>query len=756
MADLASLGIVVKTTGVKEAARELGGLTKEGAAAEKQAARVSESWKKAGKAIGIGVAAGISVAGLALRKYFQNTIEAERVQSQLEARIKSTGMAARLSLGDLNKMAQALQFKTSFDDESIGGVQALLLTFTKIGRETFPEATEAVLNLSTAMGTDLNSAALQVGKALNDPVKGITALSRAGVQFSAAQKTIIKDLVKTGDVAGAQAVILKELEVQMGGAAVAARNTLGGALQALKNSFDNVLEGDSGNAGIRGTRDAIESLNRTLNDPGIKRGVDSTVSGLLRITNAAITLIAKLGDAGSALSEFFGSADKRSRQVLENQKTELETREFAQQRALKNSQSLGPMGAVLTALNGGALRDTRGKLAEINAELSKIDKFGEGRKPIAALFSTDGAIPENMLQPRAISAALEDEDKKKGRARAKREMPDFSKEDAEDLRRLIEQTAAADTAFEGLAATLAGPLEAAQFRYKQNLEEITELGTIAGRSSQEIAAAKELETKRYAEERAEIEKSLDVYGQLIADKQFELDLMGMSNAERQTAIDLQRLGREATEEEAAAIRDLNQAYEDTNRTIDMMDDFRRSASNNLADFVKGTKSAKDAALDFLGSIADMLIEMAAQQLVAKAFGDQGSTGAGTSGGGWLSQIFGLFGGSGSSGMQGSLGDLMSSSGDWGWADGGFTGMGPKSQVAGPVHKGEYVINADATRNLPRGYLDALNDGEMPSMGGGNVTNVTTFVLPNRYTPQTQAQIAQETNRVQQRAQQRNG
>lgn len=749
MADLASLGIVVKTTGVKEATRELDGLTREGKEAEKQADRVSKKWSAAGKAIGVGVAAGIGVAGLALKKYFQNTIEAERVQAQLAARIKSTGGAARLSLIDLNKMAEALQFKTTFDDESIGEVQALLLTFTKIGNETFPKATEAVLNLSTAMGTDLNSAALQVGKALNDPVKGITALARAGVQFSETQKQTIKDLVKTGDVAGAQTLILKELETQMGGAAEAARNTLGGALKALSNSFDNLLEGDSGDAGVKGTREAIEDFNRTLNDPDIKRGVDDIVGGLVRIANTAVQTISMLADFSRSVRDAFSSTQDKSYMGLLEQRTRL-----ADKLNVAETRWSTRLGAAVGA--NSAAKD-------LQAQLDALDKIILARQKLEnkADFSGVSATVSGGGKPKPEED--EDEEDKKtggGRTRAAREMPNFAKEDAEDLRRLIAQVAEADTAFESLSATLAGPLQAAQFQYKQNLQEITELGTKAGRSTAEIAAAKALETKRYEEERAEIEKSLDVFGQLTEAKQFELDLMGLSNVERQTAIDLQRLGRQATEEEVEAVRALNQAYEDTNRTIEAMDDFRRSASDNLSDFIKGTKSAKEAALDFLGSVADMLIEMAAKQLVAKAFGEQGSTGGGTGGGGWLSAIMGAFGGSGS-GDAGSLADLFS--GDWGFASGGWTGNGPRNKAAGIVHGQEGVLNADAMRNVGITNLQRLNSGakfsDLSAANGSNVTNITnatTFLLPARYTPQTQSQIAQGTQRVQSRESRRNG
>lgn len=752
MADLASLGIKVTTQGVKEATRDLGSLTHEGREAEKQADRVSKKWSAAGKALGVGIAAGVGIAGLAMRKYFQNTIEAEKVQAQLAARIKSTGQAASLTVADLNKMAEALQFKTTFDDESIGEVQSLLLTFTKIGRETFPQATEAVLDLSTAMGTDLNSAALQVGKALNDPVKGITALSRAGVQFSESQKATIKDLVKTGDVAGAQALILKELQTQMGGAAVAARNTLGGALKALENSFNNLLEGDSGDAGVKGARDAIEELNKTLNDPAVKKGFADMVAGLASIASAAASAIGPLMDLIKLQRESFGFSQK----LAGNGRRAPEARDSVQGLAASNAALLRGDLRTFAVARARALQGELG-IGEI-ADFSGVSATTSGRAGRARNPRGGSNRPEAF-----VPIAPEEEDKKKtggGRSRAAREMPSFAKEDAEDLRRLIEATAEADTAFEGLSATLSGPLAAAQFQYKQNLQEITELGQTAGRSSEEIAAAKALETKRYEEERAEIEKSLDVFGQLTEAKQFELDLMGMSNVERQTAIDLQRLGRKATEEETAAIREQNQAYEDRSRTIDMMDDFRRSASDNLADFTKGTESAKEAALDFLGSVADMLIEMASKQLIAKAFGDQGSTGAGTGGGDWMSALFGAFAGGGGGSDAGSLADLFD--GAWGFASGGWTGNGPRNKVAGFVHGQEGVLNADAMRNVGITNLQRLNAGakfsDLSAANGGNVTNITnatTFLLPARYTPQTQAQIDQHNARVQQRASARN-
>ena len=171
--------------------------------------------------------------GFAIKKLTSAAIEQERVVAQLDARLRSTGGAAGFVSSEMQLMASALQSVTTFGDEAIIGAQSMLLTFTNIGKKVFPKALESALDMATAFGGDLQSAILQVGKALNDPVLGVTALSRVGIQFTESQKAMIAELVEANDVLGAQTLILNELEVQFGGAARAARDTMGGAITAL-------------------------------------------------------------------------------------------------------------------------------------------------------------------------------------------------------------------------------------------------------------------------------------------------------------------------------------------------------------------------------------------------------------------------------------------------------------------------------------------------------------------------------------------
>ncbi len=218
-----------------------------------------------------------------ISKSVQAYVKQEQAIFQLEQRLKSTRDAAGLTSQELQALAGALQKTTTFGDEATIEMEALLLTFTNIRGEIFKAAVPAILDMSTAMGQDLKSSSLQLGKALNDPLQGISALTRVGVTFTDAQKEQIRAMVESGRVAEAQSIILRELQTEFGGAAKAARQGLGGALTALENKFGDVLEasvklagGDSGAPGMINTLTAaMYGLERALLD------VDKALDDLL-------------------------------------------------------------------------------------------------------------------------------------------------------------------------------------------------------------------------------------------------------------------------------------------------------------------------------------------------------------------------------------------------------------------------------------------------------------------------------------------
>ena len=200
--------------------------------------------------IGAGIAA-IGLGGAALGKFTDflgssvaEARESEKVGKTTAQIIKATGGAAKVSAGQVGALAESLSEKAGVDDEVIQTGANLLLTFKNVRNEAgqgsaiFDRATAAAVDLSASGFGSVDSSAKMLGKALNDPLKGISALSRAGVTFTQQQKDQIKVLVESGDVLGAQKIILGEVESQVGGVA-AASATMG---EKVKVSWDNLKE----------------------------------------------------------------------------------------------------------------------------------------------------------------------------------------------------------------------------------------------------------------------------------------------------------------------------------------------------------------------------------------------------------------------------------------------------------------------------------------------------------------------------------
>jgi len=167
--------------------------------------------------------------------------ESAKVQAQTAAVLKSTGGAANVTAAHVDSLAGRLSALAGVDDEVIAQGENVLLTFKGVrnevgaGNNIFDRGIGLALDMSKALGTDLQGATIQVGKALENPVRGITALTRAGVSFTDQQKAQIKALVASGRTLDAQKVILKALEEQFGGTAAAVADPMDKATVAVGN-----------------------------------------------------------------------------------------------------------------------------------------------------------------------------------------------------------------------------------------------------------------------------------------------------------------------------------------------------------------------------------------------------------------------------------------------------------------------------------------------------------------------------------------
>jgi len=196
---------------------------------------------------GLGAAIGAAFAVKGLVKFGSDSVrlydEQIKALTKVSTAVKATGNAAGFTTQELADTASELKNITTFGDEEIlGGVTAQLLTFTNIAGDQFKRTQKAALDLATMLDGDLKSTTIQLGKALNDPVSNLSALSESGIQFSESQKEIIKRLAETNDLAGAQTIILDELNKQYGGQAEAQAKVGLGPWKQVKNTIGDLKE----------------------------------------------------------------------------------------------------------------------------------------------------------------------------------------------------------------------------------------------------------------------------------------------------------------------------------------------------------------------------------------------------------------------------------------------------------------------------------------------------------------------------------
>jgi hypothetical protein len=208
--------------------------------ANRKISKMGKNMQKVGRNLSVGLTAPILAFGAISLKSWDKQ---EKAIAQVNAGLLSTGNAVGFTSEQLQKMASDLQNTSLFGDEEIlQDATAQLLTFTNIAGDQFARTQQAAIDLSTRLGGDLKSASIQLGKALNDPVANLSALSRSGIQFSKEQKAVIKSLADSNRLADAQTIILDELARQYGGAGEAASKAGLGGLKQLQNSLGDLME----------------------------------------------------------------------------------------------------------------------------------------------------------------------------------------------------------------------------------------------------------------------------------------------------------------------------------------------------------------------------------------------------------------------------------------------------------------------------------------------------------------------------------
>lgn len=167
-----------------------------------------------------------------------------RVMALTNSTLKATGDISGMTAEGVRKIALSIEQTTPVSLVAAQSAENMLLVYNNIGHTTLPLATKAVVDMATAMnsgmtpGADqLTEAARRLGLALQDPIGGLSMLSRTGVRFTDGEKALMATMVDSGKVWEAQGVILDKVMGKFGGSSEAQLQTFQGSMDHLKNSF---------------------------------------------------------------------------------------------------------------------------------------------------------------------------------------------------------------------------------------------------------------------------------------------------------------------------------------------------------------------------------------------------------------------------------------------------------------------------------------------------------------------------------------
>lgn len=382
--EFAELIIKVDSRGGKKAVDNLEDLQREGKKAEKVTDQLGRTAKRAFAVLGGGFAVGFT-----LNKIISETRKQEDALAQLNQAFETTGETALLSADKLTAYAAELQSVTTFADDDFISAAAQLRTFTGIIDEEFTRTLEIAGDLSVHFDQDLKSSVLQLGKALNDPIANLGALSRSGIQFSEEQKDLIKTLAETGRMAEAQQVILAELDTQFGGSARAARNTFGGALAGLQNTLGDMLEADGDS--LPALTGSINDLNTKLSDPALQENIQSLAASMLDLVGLAADLTGGLLTLGKTIGETFAAA-------VGGPAIDDLDRLISRHRELKSEIAEVRASGILNFSRRSEIEELQDELSliedRIKLSLQEID-INQKKRELTPLFPKDDAEPKN-------------------------------------------------------------------------------------------------------------------------------------------------------------------------------------------------------------------------------------------------------------------------------------------------------------------------------------------------------------------------
>ena len=716
-----------------------------------RAKEIQSTWDGISKALAAGIA-GITV-GAVFQNVITQTRNAEKEQALLAAALKATGQQAGYSQERLNDMAGAMEDLTGIGAGDFNQAQTVLLGFTNIVGKQLPEALRVAADFSVRTGATMASAAETIGRALDIPSEGMKSLQRQGFKFSESQIEAARQLEKTGRIAEAQKIVIDALDETYGGAAVAARDTLGGALDALKATINSLLTGEGGSFDEMKT--SINQLNNTMSAPETRAAFQTYISWMANVAAQAVHTAAVINDSG--LFSWLQVSNKEAANI--HSLEEAEQRVSATiDRLKKDREALNPSGSLAKKWNDFFYGDVADLDRQIKIQESKLKGVQSRLRLLRGPENTISPVNLAPDLPVAPAGVVNLKDGPKGGKSQAQKDAEAAIRFLDTLKQQVFQTQE-KTAYEklffdiqhkglklsqqqldealGLATAIDMAAEAEEVR-RARLEETTALYEQQNRLAAQ-AALYELEMSTYgmgSDAAAQMRERI----QLMQQHQQELRKMQQDQA-------LAIAGADAGEADKvrAVYEQRLQVLRDTHsQELGLFENMLAQKRAKEQDWLAGMKSSLEtyaeesrnlynlvgsATNNVLSSIEDAWVKMATTGKVS--IKDLSNV--------FMAEIARMSARAATSKLAGFLGDALSSvfgggrtvlpPGD-GFADGGYTGAGGKYEPAGIVHKGEGVLSQEDVqalggpsafeslrRSLRRGYANGGYVGSPPAAVG---------------------------------------
>jgi lambda family phage tail tape measure protein len=622
--------------------------------------------------VGLALAAAFGTITLATVKGIAAFKEAEQSANRLATALKATEFAAGVTAREISALATELQKTTLFSDEQAQDAASSLIYFGNITGETLERAIRLSLDFAQAFGTDVSTAAQQVGKALQDPADGMGRLQNKVGDLTTEQKELIKQFLEANNVAAAQNVILDKLSGTIGGQAEGQNQGLTGATNALSDEWGDLLE----------------EIGKTASESSVAVGGINLLASAIRELRQAIapTRDEELKDLqseiagyqsslGGRLDAYFGleapnisNAKKRLRELNEEIAAEQLEAEKEKQEALRKARDAAAERdkSALLAIE----KDFQQKFKDITQTEREraVEEAETAKRRIDALFkdnrNSEAADRARSAVDASLSAKIAKIDDEA--ARPARQLAEANQKVVESLEKRLQVESLSDPKKRFVQAELDKLNANATDEYRQRVKELSAAiydKQKAEQDSKEASQAHERALEELNRELLELKPSYDTAKQALDEWKEKMiqDLGGVTEENRRFIEQLEQLYnlklkeiydkslQDSNKWEDGAVRALNRYAEEATNAAKNAEEVFGSASKKIEDTLVDMVSTGEFSFKKIGDLIqsiqqDILRSFIRQNItgpIASELGGLlgGGGGGASSGGGFFSSIF---------------------------------------------------------------------------------------------------------------------